>query len=138
MRPSYEGIFVNVPQRKGRDLVLGAIYRPSGLPLQDFIQELNLLLPVLTRDNRKVLLSGDFNIDLLKIGEHEFLNVMNLFSLSPTVNYPTRVTDNSATLIDNIFSNFIQEITDPTIIIHDCADHFPITLWFGDEIVINA
>ena len=25
---SYEGIFVNVPQRKGRDLVLGAIYRP--------------------------------------------------------------------------------------------------------------
>src|SRR6218665_1614614 len=108
MRPSYEGIFVNVPQRKGRDLVLGAIYRPSGLPLQDFIQELNLLLPVLTIDNRKVLLSGDFNIDLLKIGEHEltqeFLNVMNLFSLSPTMNYPTRVTDNSATLIDNIFS----------------------------------
>src|SRR6218665_3542612 len=67
-----------------------AIYRRPGLPLRDFIQELNLLLLVLTRDNRKVLLSGDFNKDLLKIGEHEltqeFLNVMNLFSLNPTIN----------------------------------------------------
>jgi len=53
------------------------------------------------------LLSGDFNIDLLNIGEHEltqeFLNVMNLFSRNPTINYSTRVTDNSATLIDSIF-----------------------------------
>src|SRR6218665_586040 len=133
---SYEGIFVNVPQRKGAWCNLPTPWSPASR------LHSGAKFIIASFDNRKVLLSGDFNIDLLKIGEHEltqeFLNVMNLFSLSPTMNYPTRVTDNSATLIDNIFSNFIQEITDPTIIIHDLADHFPITLWFGDEIVINA
>src|SRR6218665_658416 len=34
--------------------------------------------------------------------------------------------------IDNFFTNFSQDIVDPTIIVSDLSDHFPILLWFGN------
>ena len=51
---------------------------------------------------------GDFNIDLLKSDTHkptnDFINMMFASSLIPLINRPTRVTQQTATLIDNIFS----------------------------------
>ena len=44
-----------------------------------------------------------------------------------------RVTNTTATLIDNIFMNFSQEAIDPTVFIKYIADHFPILLWFNNE-----
>ena len=52
---------------------------------------------------------GDFNINLLNCVYHpaseNFLNMMNSNYLLPYILQPTRVTDRSATLIDNIFAN---------------------------------
>ena len=71
---------------------------------------------------------GDFNIDLLKFRSHcktsDYLD--NIFShgFIPTITKPTRVTKNSATLIDHIYSNNISTSTTSGIIITDVADHF--------------
>ena len=51
---------------------------------------------------------GDYNIDLLQY-EHsslsnDFINMMISKSFLPYILQPTRVTDHSATVIDNIFS----------------------------------
>ena len=43
----------------------------------------------------------------------------------PVIHNPTRVTSNSATLIDNIFTNNIDDISSG-IIFADISDHFPI------------
>ena len=52
---------------------------------------------------------GDFNIDLLKYGSNyyanRFLNQMYRSQFYPAINRPTRITTNSATIIDNIFIN---------------------------------
>ena len=60
-----------------------------------------------------IYVCGDFNFDLLKIdSDHvtqHFFNLLCSFGLLPHVLQPTRVTDNTATLIDNIFSNNIQD-----------------------------
>ena len=57
---------------------------------------------------------GDFNIDLLKCEtsqiSHDFLTSLQSCYLIPTVDKPTRVYRNSATLIDNIFVNNPDEI----------------------------
>ena len=49
------------------------------------------------------------NIDLLKFSTHDktetFLNNMFIQGYVPTITMPTRVTHQSATLIDNIFTN---------------------------------
>ena len=54
------------------------------------------------------MLCGDFNIDLLNKdcnNSTSFLNTMYSLSLLPIINKPTRIPDNSATLIDNFFIN---------------------------------
>jgi len=76
---SYESIFINVPQPKGQDMIIGAIYRPSGKPLRSFNEEFAELIPALIKDKRKLLLMGDFNIDLIKLHNEptqDFLNIM--------------------------------------------------------------
>ena len=55
---------------------------------------------------------GDFNIDLLKLESHNstknVLDIMYSLSLYPLIDKPTIVTDSSATLIDNIFTNELR------------------------------
>ena len=55
---------------------------------------------------------GDFNIDLLKSESCDYSNqfIEQLFTSSflPVINKPTRITHLTATLIDNIFTNNIN------------------------------
>ena len=71
---------------------------------------------------------GDFNIDLLKCEtsqiSHDFLTSLQSCYLIPTVDKPTRVHRNSATLIDNIFLNNPDQILLSGNIISDISDHF--------------
>ena len=57
---------------------------------------------------------GDFNINLLKSEENQhvndFLNQMFSSSFYPLISRPTRITNRSATLIDNIFVNNLEEL----------------------------
>jgi hypothetical protein len=61
---------------------------------------------------KTVLLAGDYNLDLLKYCNHgpteDFLNNLLAYSYAPTITLPTRISDTSATLIDNIFINNIS------------------------------
>ena len=49
---------------------------------------------------------GDLNIDLLKVDDHRpthnYLELIFSYSLLPTINKPTRITETTATIIDNI------------------------------------
>jgi len=44
----------------------------------------------------------------------------------PTILRPTRITQDSATLIDNIFTNALTEHIESAIVIDDLSDHLPI------------
>ena len=52
---------------------------------------------------------GHFNVNLLNYDLHsntnDFINTMISYYLLPHILHPIRVTDRSATIIDNIFSN---------------------------------
>ena len=67
---------------------------------------------------------GDFNIDPLKSETCDFFNNFLLslqsYSFFPTIDKPTRVYNNLATLIDNIFVNRI----DSNNIVSDISDHY--------------
>ena len=71
---------------------------------------------------------GDFNINLLKYQSHpernDFINLVVSHYLLPRILHPTRVTDHSATIIDNIFSNNVEPDTVGGNILSQIADHF--------------
>ena len=63
----------------------------------------------LSKENRTVFLLGDFNMDLMNHDQHlltnEFLESLSSHILLPHIVQPTRIRNNSKTLIDNIHSN---------------------------------
>ena len=81
-----------------------------------------------SRKQRFIYICGDFNFDLLKIdSDHvtqHFFNLLCSFSLLPHVLQLTRVTDNTATVIDNNFSNNIQDNIVSGYILLTLSEHF--------------
>ena len=75
---------------------------------------------------------GDFNLDLLNSESHnltgEYLDTLSSFSYIPLINKPTRVTKDSASIIDNIFTNNLNELSNCLhgIFVTDISDHYPI------------
>ena len=72
---------------------------------------------------------GDFNLDLLQCHERslcqDFLDLMLSKSYAPTITKPTRITESTATLIDNIFVSGTSNVQSG-IIVNDISDHFPV------------
>ena len=79
---------------------------------------------------------GDFNVNLLNYDLHshtnDFVSTMISHYLLPHILHPTRVTDHSATIIDNIFFSIIDNILFFTVhesvsgnIMSHISDHFP-------------
>ena len=82
------------------------------------------------RGKKEMVLGMDHNLDLLKGHEHQrtqaFLDQMLDLGLIPVITRPTRVTNSTATLIDNMFiSHLLQHSFDSLILLEDISDHLP-------------
>ena len=70
---------------------------------------------------------GEFNINLMKINSEsdnlQFYNTMCSYFFMPLALQPTRVTDKSKTLINNIFFNSFEFATLSGNIMHSISDH---------------
>ena len=61
---------------------------------------------------KKIILLGDFNKDLLNLhGNRDWLILTESLGLSQLVTQPTRVTNNSSSLIDYIYSSDENNLT---------------------------
>jgi len=128
---TWEGQFVKVKVNNDKFLTVGNIYRPP----RDLIENYKTFNDELQRNLRdlrgEVIISGDFNIDLLKIREKpvfsEFFETFLINGYIPKITLPTRLTSNNGTLIDNHFCKISTNFSDTTsgIIISNLSDHFP-------------
>jgi len=133
-----ETLFIEITTEDNKKLVIGSIYRPGtkcpGLSFSEqfaqFSDTLTNLLSDLGSNYDNVYIFGDFNLDILKFDENKFISeyVDTLFSFGflQLVTKPTRVSENSATLIDHILTNSLCEQFDSYILCHHISDHFPI------------
>ena len=130
---TFESIFITIPQEKSRDLIIGSIYRPPDSSIVEFTTDMSSTLIKLSNSNSSLYLAGDFNINLLRSGDHlltsSFFNLMTSHKLFPTILRPTRITSYTATLIDNIFTNSLTNNQDSCICISDISDHLPVLLY---------
>ena len=116
----------------GKNIIVGVIYRPPNSKIDLFEDKMHEILGKIDRENKKCYLMGDFNIDLLKSESCDytkwFLEQLFTSSYIPLVLRPTRITEHTATLIDNIFTNDMETIESSLngIIFSDISDHLPI------------
>ena len=124
---NFESCCIEIENDKNRNIIVGVIYR-SHTSIGCFNADIDSILQILTKENKIHYLLGDFNIDLLKDETHrptsDFLDLIYSYHLVPTILRPTRITETSATIIDNIITNSNENIK-TGIILTDITDHFP-------------
>ena len=80
---------------------------------------------------------GDFNVDLIKMGTHgptsDFLEIFTAGGYYPLVSLPTRLTDTTATLIDNIMTNNLEARMETGLVTVRVSDHLPIFAFVGGD-----
>ena len=107
----FDYMFIEVKQKLPlKNVLIGVFYRPpGGDTVNIFTNHLKILLPKLNRENKTIALTSDMNINLLQCSNHKpsafYYDTLLSNGFAPKITSPTRVTHNSATLIDHIFVN---------------------------------
>ena len=125
-----ENCFVEIKLDSG-NIVVGSIYRPPNTNNKDFVNLYSKLVNKIKLETRKKIIIGlDHNLDFLKSHTHgptmDFIEKNLSNDLIPCITRPTRITKNSATLIDNIIvsTEYIGKISSK-ILMEDISDHLP-------------
>ena len=127
--------YIEITTKSGKSIVVGSLYRSpnsSDKVLLDHIQ--STVTKVRSEKTHKQLILGmDHNFDLLKCDHHRltksFLDTMMDLNTLPAITRPTRITSNTATLIDNVFiSKQLQKSFDSGLIVENISDHLPIII----------
>ena len=124
-----ESTFVELVLPNEKNKTLGVIYKHHTISQQDFISLLNPLLIKLKRENKPTILMGDFNMDLLKINKEplieQYYDNLTYNHFMPLITSPTRISQSSKTLIDNIFINRYIDGTLSGNLTVGISDHLP-------------
>ena len=95
------------------------MYRPPRDRNENYQSFINEIVPILTTLDKykcEIILTGDLNINLLKVNVkpifNEFFDIITSHSFYPQITLPTRLSDRSGTLIDNFFCKLTSNVSD--------------------------
>ena len=124
---AFQALWIEFHLSRQPNIICGVVYRQHNSP-QQFLDYFDETLEKFSALNKPIFIMGDFNINLLAVETcnyaHKFLLSLQSYSLIPTVDKPTRVYNNSATLIDNIFVNKLDSKIKSGNIVSDISDHY--------------
>ena len=130
--PNFESITIEIKTHKD-SIFIYTVYRPPNSSVKEFLKHYQRKLKKFSPQQLKRLIIGlDHNLDLIKHEKHtptkEFINMNLDKNLEPTITKPTRITKNSATLIDNIIVGRQFQEYESNIGISDISDHLPLVM----------
>ena len=120
----YKTVWAEIENSKDKNILICCAYRHPNSEIEHFNEYIQR-----TVANKHVFILGDFNINLLNYDSHtptcDFVSLLHSQNFLPYIIHPTRVSDHSSTIIDNIFSNACNLDTKRGNILTQVADHFP-------------
>ena len=137
-----ESLFVEVTDPSSeKNMLIGVLYRRPNTNIDGFFECLSNLIDILKRENKQIYLCGDLNLDLLKYLDNrkvfDLIGMLISINLICTISLPTRATDTSATLIDQLWTNNVDNLLISGVIHNDISDHFPIFSVFDTQHITN-
>ncbi|XP_023702159.1 uncharacterized protein LOC111861650 [Cryptotermes secundus] len=101
------------------------IYRSPTGNFSYFLNQLELILNKVHKTSSELILCGDLNINYLNDSSRKDLldSLLASFNLFSTINFPTRISNNSCTLIDNIYINTHRHEYSVHPVINGLSDH---------------
>ena len=108
---NFEHCLVEITLRKYK-LIVGSVYRAPNTDQTEFLDDYKKLITTLQEiPGHEIILGMEHNLNFLKSHIHkktqQFINLNLDHNLFPVITRPTRITHKSATLIDNIFLDFL-------------------------------
>lgn len=115
-------------QMENSPCLIIAVYRPPYRDVRNvelFLELLYSCISSLLKRNYRILVTGDFNIDLSTDNDLacRLSNLMSSFGLRDTIRSYTREFNGSKSLIDNIFTNINATQLDTQVLITGVSDH---------------
>ena len=111
-------------------ILIGCVYRPPGTSFEEFLENMENIIHLVSRERKLVFIGGDFNINLFEYGNQQMCNTFLDMLLSedfvPTISKTTRLSTDCESLIDNIFTNCNSKIQSGVMMEDNISDHFPI------------
>ncbi|WP_419598339.1 reverse transcriptase domain-containing protein [Thiolapillus sp.] len=119
-----ECMWVEVKHSSSKATLVGYVYRNPAATyawFDDFVH----MMDKVNECNSNIVLLGDFNIDLFK-SQPAWESTISLFGLHQLIRHATRITQRSATLLDHIYTNNEQMVSDVHVSDICISDHCPI------------
>ena len=127
-----ESTFIEVIAKNGKNFVIRSLYRAPNTREDTFINYIKETIHKIKgeKGQKEIILGMDQNFNLLKANKHKgtshFLDTMMDFDMIPTITRLKRITNSTATLIDNIYIiGKIQHNYESHLILSDISDHLP-------------
>ena len=113
--------------------IIGSIYRHPGTNIENFTHNIEITMNTIQKETGKAFICGDYNIDGIKINVDQkttnFYDTILSQNFLPTIMIPTRITENTATVIDNILMKLTNISLNDEIesgnLYSDITDHLP-------------
>ena len=124
-------LFIDLHFNKQVKVTIGTIYRSlnNRVSHSSFGDSLTALLKIIKISKNHTIIMGNFNYNLLEFDNlhvNNFIQIIYEHKFYPTLNKPTRITTNNATLIDHIWTDISHCKICCEILIDCIADHLPI------------
>jgi hypothetical protein len=124
-----ESLWMELPELKvnGDSVVLGVIYSTMiDRDMDDFVLHLEDVLRRIVSTKRVLVLTGDFNIDILKTKlTDQYGQLLLGTGIKNIIKFPTRYSDNNGSILDHILVNIDHPSIEMTagVIDFDISDH---------------
>eukprot|EP00794_Sanderia_malayensis_P004109 gene4109-4667_t len=109
----FEIVWIEVENPKAHNILFCCAYRHPNSEISKFTNYFQETLKNIAKENKLIAIMGDFNIDLLKYDNNtptnDFVNMMFSYHFQPSILHPTRITESSSTIFDNIYVNNATE-----------------------------
>ena len=122
-----ENIWIEIQPNYAKSILICIMYRPpdsSNHLNRNFNTELHEMLSSAAKEDKEMILLGDVNVNYLIPGDNkDFKTILNLHGLKQIITKPTRITEQTKTLIDIIATNCAEKVSDCEVIPASIGDH---------------
>ena len=98
----------------------------------DWIDRFPMMMDAASFYTTKLLLLGDFNVDLTK-PQNSRIGEMSTYNLLQLIDTPTRISSTAKTLIEHIYATDKLNIYEPCIPVYGCSDLLTICLTWNKK-----
>ena len=146
--PDVDSLFIEIPKEElhsNKNIFVRVCHRQPQVYIRKFTEELTSLLEQLHSLNKHIYLLSDFNVNTLRTftglnsRANEFSNLFLSYVFQPLIDKPTRVVNDSISLLDNIHTNVTHsgEICTSRVMKTDFSDPYSIFTFSNHKITSN-